>query len=115
MIFVPKSIEEMKFFYLVVIVLYTGLNLVLDGLSKDTPPMTADRLRAKIFVLYDATSLASSALVLASIFDSNLAKLLGEFWVPLMLAGASGLIVGISGLFPRRELATAVSQIGPAA
>lgn len=98
---IPQDQEAVKLFYLLVIAAFLVVNIIFDVVSKDTPAFTVENLRSKVVVSYDASTLASSALVLMSVFDANLATVLGEFWIPLMLAGISGVLVSFPGMFPK--------------
>jgi len=96
---IPTDLDGVKLFYAIVIFGCLALNILWDIFSRKTEDFTAASLKGKIGVSYGASTLASSLLVLISVFHDGLALVLGEFWIPLLLAGIAGVLVSLPEVF----------------
>lgn len=98
--FYPNDIGQLATYYLVWIVIYLTINTVWDIKSSHTPTFHISHLHRKVQTLYNAATFCSSLLLLIALFNVELRKLIGDALVPLVLAGFSGILIGLSGICP---------------
>lgn len=96
----PSNLQEVAYFYSIWIGLYVAINIVWDIFSKRTEPFHISQMNNKISVLYNASTFTSSLLVLLGGIFSEVRGVAGDTVVPLLLAGLSGLMIGVAGLCP---------------
>jgi hypothetical protein len=98
--FKPIDNSQLGIFYFFWIVLYVGINFFWDWRSPHTPPFHIAHVGEKLSVLYNASTLASSILLISSVFNKEVQKVAGDAVAPIVLASMSGFLVGLSGLSP---------------
>ena len=108
----PHDDKGIKVFYLIVMLVCVTINIVWDFASKHTPPFSMNRIGEKIPLLFSSTTIASSLLLIFAVFDDELTKALGEFWLPFLLAGGAGLMVSLKDLSPVQAYDNAVRSLG---
>lgn len=96
----PTTLSELTLFYVDWIAIYCGINIVWDIRSEKTAPFHLHNLKDKITVVYNASSMASSVLLLISLFSPQVKALAVDTVVPLLLAGISGVLLGIGEICP---------------
>ncbi|HEY8064630.1 MAG TPA: hypothetical protein VIF40_07855 [Methylosinus sp.] len=100
-------------FYFFWIGLYVAINFVWDWRSPHTPPFHIAHISEKLSVLYNASTFASSVLLISSVFNAEVQKVAGDAVAPIVMAALSGFMVGLAGLSPYKPERTQVSnQIG---
>jgi fatty acid desaturase len=93
----PATKEEITIFYLFWTVLYIAIHLFWEwSIGK----FKLIKLKSKVPVLFSATSFATSIILLLSLTDPNLFKIVGDSVIPLIIAGLSGVLFGLSELVP---------------
>lgn len=80
--------------------LYGGINVSWDIRTTKTPPFHITKMGAKVGVLHNAATFASSLLVVVGLFNEHVRQIAGDTVVPLLLAGGSGLLVTLSEICP---------------
>jgi len=88
-------------FYLIWIGLFLVINITWDICSRKTPSFDFSKLReGHINLLYAATNFASGLILLISITDAKVASAAQDTKIPIIIAGFSGIIYGISYISP---------------
>lgn len=98
----PNSTAEVAVFYLFWVLLYLAINIIWDIRSSKTPDFHFAHLSKKTAVAFNAGSSASSMLLIAGLFNPPTMKVAGDTMVPIMLAGLSGVLFGLSELCPHK-------------
>lgn len=96
----PKTTSQLGEFYLFWMLLYGSINFIWDWRSKYTEPFHIANIGEKLFVLYNASTFASSVLLISSVFYDDVRKVAGDAAAPIVIAALSGLLVGIAGICP---------------
>lgn len=96
----PHTKGELVKFYFLWITVYMAIHMIWDAVTRHTPPFHFGSMGGKISTLFGASTLASSILLLTGLVDGITEKMIGDTVLPLLLAGMSGMLVGLSGLCP---------------
>lgn len=112
-IYNPISADELIKFYFVWIVGLLFIHVVWDFISSKTPTRHLSDLQNKVSELYSAATVSSS-LLLATImlngFKTHPLFASDAVYVPLVMATISGLMVGLSGLALKVQVAPASAR-----
>ena len=101
---IPETVEGIKILYGFVVIGGLAVNIIWDILDSKTPKITAKRIREKASLIFALATLASSILLIMSVFNKKLATTLGDFWIPIFLCGLVGVIISVPELAPKREM-----------
>lgn len=112
-VLLPRNVGELSTFYLTWTVLYMSVNIVWDIKSPHTPAFHISDMRSKVPTAWSASSMCSSLLLVLSIFSQSVRQLAQDTLVPVLLAGISGILLGIGELCPYDIRKLREAQIGP--
>jgi hypothetical protein len=98
--FSPRVAEHIGGFYLLWMTIFIGINIIWDIRSKKTPTFHLSMMPQKTTVVYNAATFCSSILLLLAVFQPAARTLAGDVYVPLALAGFSGLTQSIGAICP---------------
>jgi hypothetical protein len=96
----PQDHLQMYAFYFIWTMAFLLCNIVWDIVSPQTPKFHITMLKEKTHILHPATVFCTSILMLAAVLDEHVRHLTTESFVPLLLAGASGVLTAIPALCP---------------
>jgi hypothetical protein len=99
-LFYPSDITSLTIFYLAWIAVFVMINIAWDIFSHRTPPFHISHLRDKISVLHSAAAFSSSLLIIISLINPAVEKLVKDTTVPLMLAALAGMLMTLPALCP---------------
>jgi hypothetical protein len=94
----PNTKQEVTVFYLFWTVLYLFAHLVWDFIENGGFDLYI--LRHKVTVMFSATGFSTSLLLILSLTNDNLFRIVGETTIPLIIAGFSGILIALSELKP---------------
>lgn len=103
---VPETVEGVKALYGIVVIGGLIVNIIWDIVDPNTPKLTTKRIRDKASLIFALATLASSLLLIMSVFNKNLATTLGDFWIPVLLCGMVGVLMSFPELVPKKEAVT---------
>jgi hypothetical protein len=98
--FTPQSVADVGIFYFLWIALFMSINIIWDICSTNTGAFHIVKLKDKIGTLHSATFFCSSLLLLMAVWEPNVWLLAKETYLPIILAGASGLLSSAPYLCP---------------
>lgn len=111
-VLVPTTPDNIKVFYAIVMVTCLAINIAWDCISRLTPAFSLARISEKVSLLFSSSTIASSLLLIIAVFDKDVSKALGDFWLPFLLAGGAGLLISLQDLSPHRAYQSAVQSTG---
>lgn len=98
--FSPNTLVELGIYYFIWMVIFIGINIVWDIYSPRTKSFHFSMLKSKTPTAYAAATFSSSFVVLLSIVNKSVASVVGETYLPLILAGITGVLHSISEICP---------------
>jgi hypothetical protein len=98
--FTPQSVADVGIFYFLWIALFMFTNIIWDVFSPNTESFHIIKLKDKISTLHSATFFCSSLLLLMAVWEPNVWLLAKETYLPIILAGASGMLSSAPYLCP---------------
>ena len=110
-IFAPAAPEHIGVFYLFWMSLFISINIIWDIRSKYTESFHISKMSNKTAVVYNAATFCSSFLLLLAVFQPPARVLAGDVFVPLALAGFSGVTQSIGAICPYTYEARGVPRI----
>lgn len=97
----PQTAGDLAIYYLFWVLLYLAINVIWDIRTPHTEPFHIAHLGSKkTQTLFSAASFASSLLILVGLLDKDTMRVAGDTFVPIMLAGFSGVLFGVSEICP---------------
>lgn len=110
--FAPQTAGDVGIFYFLWITLFLVINIVWDIVSTNTGSFHIVNLRDKLATLHSATFFCSSLLMLMAVWEPNVWLLAKETYVPIILAGASGILSSLPYLCPYDVTALKKKNVG---
>ena len=99
-LFAPQSATELAIYYLLWISIFLFINITWDIFTPKTETFHISRMKDKISTVHSASFFCSSLLLLLSVVEPPLFALAKDTYVPIILAGASGLLSSSPALCP---------------
>jgi hypothetical protein len=99
-LFTPQATADIGVFYFLWVTIFLSVNIAWDIFTSKTPQFHLSMLKAKLSILHSATFFCSSLLLLLTIAEPNLWILAKETYVPIILAGISGILTSVPALCP---------------
>ena len=99
-LFTPSGSADLAEFYFAWVCIFLFINIVWDVGTDRTEKFQILKLREKTEVLHTAASFSSSLLLIIAVFDPVLWDLAKETYIPVLIAGASGILNTIPSLCP---------------
>ncbi len=101
----PPTEEDLGKFYLFWIGLFLFVNIVLDIISRHTPPFALERLPQKVNVVYAGSTLASSIMLIVYCTGSTLVGCddKGVLMLPIAISSLVGVLSAFSQLTPAKQ------------
>jgi hypothetical protein len=98
--FAPAGPGDLGICYLIWIGIFIILNISWDIGTPKTKPFHIVKLKDKTGILHHGASFCSSLLLIVAIFDPKVWDLAKESYIPIILAGASGILTSIPAICP---------------
>ena len=99
-VFLPDDASHLTVYYLIWMGFFVGINTIWDILTPKTDSFHLSKMKDKVTVLHDAVSFCSSALIITAIMSPTVRQVAKDTTIPLVLAGASGILRSLPALCP---------------
>ena len=96
----PSDTAKLTIYYLFWMSLFIAINTIWDIWTPKTPKFHIAVMKDKQTVLYDAATFCSSLLIITAIASPTVRQISKDTTLPLLIAGASGLLRTIPALCP---------------
>jgi hypothetical protein len=96
----PQTVADVGVYYLLWMALFLIINVTWDVCTTKTEPFHIEKMKEKTSILHSAAFFCSSLLMLLTIIEPNVWALAKETYLPIILAGASGVLTSIPALCP---------------
>ncbi len=100
----PEGGETLTTFYFCWMLIFLIVHFVWDWRSSKTPVFCVDRLKDRgVQTVYNASTFATSLLLLLALIHNSVVELLGDTSIPLLIAGFSGIIQSAIAIVPPKS------------
>jgi hypothetical protein len=99
-LFTPQGAADIGIFYFAWVAIFLSVNIIWDIFTSRTPEFHLSMLTTKLRTLHSATFFCGSLLLLLTIVEPNLWVLAKETYVPIVLAGISGVLTSLPAICP---------------